>query len=112
MKKINLKLAQQKKLSQETIKEIEKLYEVENIICNAIEKTNDPAQLQLLVDDWHNTQFELQKLWGFKEDINYHPWWYLPKCTCPKIDNEDAYPTGYYIKVADCPLHGKHTWNK
>jgi hypothetical protein len=103
---INLKLAEKQKLSQETIKNIEKLHEEVQLILNAMKVTDDKNQLQQLSDDWHNLQFKLQKLWGFKEDINYHPWWELPKCTCPKLDNNDAWPTGFYCKIQDCPIHG------
>ncbi len=111
MKKINVHHPRYNHLSEEAISNIQKLYEVEDLHIKKMIATNNQEQLMLLEDDWHNIQFELQKQWGFKEDINYHKWWYLPKCRCPKMDNEDFWPTGYYVKVEDCPLHGKHTWS-
>lgn len=49
---------------------------------------------------------ELQALWGFKQDDNYFRFWELPHCLCPKMDNGDNYPYGYYTQVDDCPIHG------
>ena len=48
----------------------------------------------------------LQQNWGFPESINYHKFWNRPKCTCVKMDNDDAYPVGYYSINMHCPLHG------
>lgn len=55
-------------------------------------------------------EFELQKEWGFTQDANFHRWWNLPHCACPKLDNEDAYPSGYYVVSDACVLHG-HTYD-
>ena len=53
-----------------------------------------------------NLEFSLQKAWGFSQDIKYHKFWDRPRCTCPKMDNDDAYPYGYYVISESCPLHG------
>ena len=64
------------------------------------------------VDLWEKNEYQLQELWGFPKDSNYHKFWEMAGCTCPNMDTEDAYPTGYYVRVGDCPLHGEHTWQK
>lgn len=51
-------------------------------------------------------EFDLQKAWSFPQDINYHKFWNIPNCKCPKIDNEDVYPSGYYARSGNCVLHG------
>jgi len=61
---------------------------------------------------WEQNEYRLQALWGFPLDSKYHKFWEMPGCTCPKMDNDDAYPTGYYTRSGDCPLHGEHTWQK
>ena len=61
------------------------------------------------VEEWTDNEYHLQELWGFPKDSKYHKFWEMAGCTCPKMDNEDAYPTGYYYKSLDCPLHGEHT---
>lgn len=53
-------------------------------------------------------EYELQELWGFPLDFNYHRHWQHPGCTCPKLNNECRYPHGAIVKQ-DCPLH-KHIW--
>ena len=50
-------------------------------------------------------EFELQELWKFPQDANYHRFWERPKCTCPKFDNIDFYPYRRVIS-GDCVLHG------
>lgn len=63
----------------------------------------------LLVESWVSNQFELQKAWGFSEDAKFHRFWDIPACQCPTMDNNDAYPTGYYVIAGDCPLHGSES---
>lgn len=55
--------------------------------------------------DWVNNQFELQKAWGFDQDARFHKFWEVKGCLCPKLDNMDAYPAGYYVTTSGCPLH-------
>jgi hypothetical protein len=71
-----------------------------------IRETNDPVELKELAKDITECEFELQSLWGFTKDAKFHRFWETPKCICAKMDNEDAYPTGYYSITLSCPLHG------
>ena len=51
-------------------------------------------------------EYALQRAWGFPEDANYHRFWNTPRCLCGNVmDNEDAYPTGYYAHTVGCPVH-------
>lgn len=58
------------------------------------------------VSAWTALQFELQRAWGFPVDAKYHAFWYIPGCECPQMDNNERYPTGYYVINKQCPLHG------
>ena len=51
-------------------------------------------------------EFKLQDAWGFPRNNDYHRFWDLPGCKCPKMDNDDRWPTGYYVINGDCPIHG------
>ena len=88
--------------------EVEKIKELH--VCRLILEweiaTNKDADFESLIRDWHEVQFKLQEAWKFPLDKNYHRFWDIPTCKCPKMDNDDAYPTGYYVYSADCPLHG------
>ena len=50
-------------------------------------------------------EFALQRAWNFPEDPDYHKHWLTPRCTCPKMDNEDWYPSKIKIYYEDCPVH-------
>lgn len=54
-----------------------------------------------------NVEEQLQNNWKFPVDSNYYRFWDRPHCTCPKMDNDDAYPYGRYIVSGDCPIHGE-----
>lgn len=65
-----------------------------------IDKLSDYAQ------ELTELEFQLQELWNFNKDINFHKFWETPKCECPRFDNNDRYPYGNYIVNNECPLHG------
>ena len=52
-------------------------------------------------------EYNMQILYGEEEDISYHRFWETPKCTCPKIDNLENYPSNKPIFDDKCPIHGK-----
>ena len=91
----------------ENVDKIKEKHQIKLEIYNDIKQTTDKKELKLLVNALTNTENQLQELWGFSKDAKFHRFWQTPKCTCPKMDNEDAYPTGYYNISADCPLHGE-----
>lgn len=107
--KINQKLVERQGLTPEEVGKIQDLYKVDRQIQLAMERTIDPQKLRALFQDWTWCQFELQKLWKFKEDESYHKFWLVPNCGCPVIDNEDAYPKGPYSMNLNCPVHSKET---
>jgi len=63
------------------------------------------AKLDALVAKVTNIEFGLQDVWGFPRDENYHQWFRLPGCSCPKLDNADFVGTALRIYSHDCPLH-------
>ena len=62
--------------------------------------------LKTMAEQITKLEFKLQRLWGFQENVNFHRFWELPYCKCPKLDNEDAWPYGYYYRNSECPIHG------
>ncbi len=57
-------------------------------------------------EEWIENERVLQKLWNFEENDNFIKFWDFPACSCPHMDNNDNYPTGYYIKSQTCIIHG------
>lgn len=103
---INMQLANERKLSDEDIKNI--IYRQKYRETLAEMYTSGKYSARLYQEEWTANEFELQKLWGFPEDQQYHKFWKMQGCTCPKMDNEDAYPTGFYVNNGSCPLHGHY----
>jgi hypothetical protein len=66
----------------------------------------DPRILRAMAKAVEELEFHQQGLWGFKQDRNFHYWWRVPGCRCPKMDNQDAYGTSYGIVSGACPIHG------
>lgn len=60
----------------------------------------------VLVPQWEEIQFQLQDAWKFERDSRFHRFWTIPTCECPKMDNEDSYPTILYAMTTKCPIHG------
>ena len=54
----------------------------------------------------HN-EYDMQLLYGEEEDIIYHRFWETPKCTCPKIDNLEIYPSNKPFFDKNCQIHKK-----
>lgn len=103
---VNLKLAKQFGLTENTIHKIEDLHRKREDYYNRmlIAPESDLKVWDKLCEE---LEFELQDLWKFDRNINFHKFWNRPRCLCPKMDNDDRYPTGNYVTMEDCPLHGK-----
>lgn len=69
-------------------------------------KSSTNVNLHHFAESLTEIEFQLQDAWNFPRDINFHRFWMTPRCKCPELDNEDSYPTGYYYRNANCPLHG------
>jgi hypothetical protein len=104
---INKNLVERQNVSLANLKLIKTLHKTKHNIAVEIEKTDDVVELHKLANAITEVEFKLQKAWGFPEDIKYHKFWYTKKCTCPKIDNDDDYPHGYYTINLECTLHGE-----
>lgn len=91
-------------LSQDRVLTIDLLHTVRDLIEVCAKQSEDVAKD--LYSIWLKNETTLQKMWGFDEDVKYIKWWNYPRCTCPKMDNDDAYPSGYYVTSGNCPIHG------
>jgi len=76
-------------------------------VFEKMEKTNNKKELKKYAEKIEQIEFSLQTEWGFPLNKNFHTWYNVPKCTCPKMDNEDNRGTDYRIISEDCPVHGK-----
>ena len=71
-----------------------------------MENTDSRTFLKDYAKEVECIEFEMQKTWHFDQDKNFHEWYKVPKCTCPKMDNADFRGTSRRVIVSDCPIHG------
>lgn len=106
--RLNERLVLQQKLSESEVAEILRLHEYKLTIRAKMKALPpDNPKIKAYAKDLERIEFLLQDAWKFERNINYHKFWEAPHCTCPKMDNDDAYPTGYYVRHLGCPVHGE-----
>ena len=102
---INKKLAVSQGLSDEAMKEIEKIHiEFDNLLNKDITDILSIKSYNLNIEEY---EYKLQELWKFGKNKDYHTYWFKAKaCKCPVDDNYERLGTPYKIYNSDCPLHG------
>jgi len=71
---------------------------------------NNVFDLETLMVEIENIEFNMQELWGFEKNRNMHRYWFdNDVCTCPKMDNFDKMGTGYRMYNSNCIIHGEET---
>ena len=103
---INEELVKQLDLTQEQVNKIKHLQGLRSHLFDIMTNEDNPETLKNLDKQCVVLEYKLQEAWGFEQNVAYHKFWYRPKCTCPYLDNEDRYPSGYYIVNDSCVLHG------
>lgn len=102
---LNVELVKKQNLSDEKIERIKHLHVIRLDLHKKMALYEDSKVLQNMFQDITDLEYELQELWGFQPDITKQPWFKVPKCTCPKMDNEDDKPYLQHF-VLTCPIHG------
>ena len=103
---LNDSLVHDKGVSASKVEAIKQVHQLKNVIFTMADNTDNIDALRMLANMYTNIEFQLQDLWGFHKNIDFHSFWKFPKCTCPQLDNEDALGTEYHVYNADCPIHG------
>ena len=104
--KISAELAAKQNLTQERVDQLKQVYFEEHKTFEKMKKTDDPVKLKKLAANIEKYEFLKQKIWGFPLDRNNHRWFDVPKCTCPKMDNQARLGTIYRDISSGCPVHG------
>lgn len=104
-------LVEKQGLTQEqvdVVKFFQKKREELNDAIKSIDHETYPTPFKVLVDAWNENEGKLQVAWGFDFDHTMQRWFNIPKCTCPKLDNEERLGTVHRIIVEGCPCHGRN----
>lgn len=104
---LNPFLIRKQKLTWLKVAAILRVHKTKHDLLDWMSKTTKKKELRRCAKLVTQIEYELQALWGFKKDKKYHKFWNLPGCQCPKMDNDDIWPSGYYITSGSCPIHGK-----
>lgn len=103
--KLNTHLIKRQKISDEKVEELKKLHVEKLDVFNEMRNTDNKEELKALAQKVEDIEFALQKTWGFAENRNFHEWYNVPKCRCPKMDNADNRGTEFRIYNESCPVH-------
>ena len=103
---LNMRLVEKQELSDIDTECIQNLHELKHYLFQFMIEIDDENKLKELAKLVEVVEFKLQKTWKFKEDRNMHDWFKVPKCICPKSDNEDMKGTPYRRVVQNCKNHG------
>lgn len=103
---LNEHLIARQRLTDEDVKALVKVHKRKLALFDKLEKTDDVKVLKRGALSLQRIEFEMQRIWGFPLDENFHEWYLIPKCTCPKYDNADRRGTPYKVVNGSCPVHG------
>lgn len=92
------------KITFEELCEIVKLHKERYDLHCLLTSTKDEVFMVILFNQLTQIEYELQMLWGFETNRIWHRSWEWSHCSCPKMDNRDAFPYRQYATVG-CPLH-------
>ncbi len=102
---LNPALILKNKLTRDEVKQLIQLHQSKIVLFNEAEKEIDRVKLQALVADLENLEFEIQACSKLRRDKNYHRWFDFPKCTCPKVENEQNLSTAKRVINPNCIAH-------
>lgn len=106
---INQSLVEKQGITEMGLVSIKLLHKERHHYVKGMQDTDvaDKVVLQWFAAKITEADRELQKLWGFPVDDNYHRWWEVPFCECPIADNKENYGTPYRHINGLCPIHGE-----
>ena len=109
--KLNTSLLNKQKVSDKQLQKIISAYRrMVSLVKRAasLDINKQKPRIKRLADLHREAEFELQEAWNFPRDARFHKHWYsFPHCTCPKLDNIDAWGTDRAVINSNCPIHGQ-----
>jgi hypothetical protein len=103
---LNRRLVIKQGLTAEEIELLKDTHVVRRILFNCMEATDDAIHLRRFAKVFEELENCQQELWKFGANKSFHRWFEVPKCSCPKLDNQDC--LGSEVDVVDltCKIHG------
>jgi hypothetical protein len=108
---VNLDLVKEQRITFEALCGIVQLHKERYDLKNFMGRTTNKRLIKILYKQLTDIEFELQTLWGFELNQIRHMSFLWPHCTCPKMDNRDAFPHVQYYS-SNCILHEDYVKEK
>lgn len=103
---LNVGLAARQKVTDSQLAALKVSHQLKNAIFKmAAEHREHGPTLQMLAKVVTALEFEQQGLWNFTPDENYHHFWEVPGCSCPKYDNQERLGSPYKVYNGSCKIH-------
>jgi len=106
---LNEMLVEKQKLTSKDKENIQKLHEEKDELFKKIlvwledQNKEKIKESGILLEE---IEFKMQDAWKFERNSNMHTHWIEnPACSCPIMDNKDAYPY-HRIYTSGCLVHG------
>lgn len=99
-------MAWRRDIDVETLEQIKESHVLRYELFEKMENTQDPVKLREFAEQFENLEFLQQELWGLDIDRNFHCWYDVPNCDCPKLDNDELKGCDQRIINANCIIHG------
>ncbi len=106
VKRLNDILVINQNISEGAVEKIKELHNEKMDVLDLMKDSDDASELKEYAEMIEKIEYFLQETWGFEKNKNYHYWYMLPKCVCPKMDNKENYGTDIRIINRECPVHG------
>lgn len=103
---LNEALIKRNNVAPEKVEKIKKLHLKKWEIFEEMENETSPELLKSYSKLVETIEYELQGLWGFPKNKNFHAWYMVPHCKCPKTDNQERTGTPYQVFNQHCIIHG------
>jgi hypothetical protein len=104
---LNSALILRQKVNLAGVEQLKLLHATKLDIFEKMENENRPNILKAYAKVVEEIEIALQTEWNFAPNINFHEWYKVPKCKCPKMDNHDLRGTDRRVISQLCPIHGK-----
>lgn len=105
---INKQLIIKQNIDDNTLECIKQMHIMKYLIFKRAKEldNSDVLRIKELYNTYCIIDTELQRLWGFEENNRYHRFWVFPKCSCPKMDNEERLGSDQFVFTSSCIVHG------
>jgi len=92
--------------AESNLEEIKAKFIIKYKLFTKMDETDNSNELKALAEEVKQNEFSIQELFNFPRNFDFHRWWEVPKCLCPKMDNQDCWGTKYNYHNTNCPVHG------